>query len=149
MNLYRMISPHRYRPPIPREEDDPSISYPPPGRLTLNEDTIFPRKVLSRTVSQSASDLNEVILSVFGNELYIPPGICSEIVLYSLTLIPGVYNLEGTATMGMHREYGCSCRLILNDDSCVVGGTFQENWGSANSFEYEVTNGTYDYISGG
>ena len=56
-------------------------------------------------------------------------------------------------TVGQSGGSGCSCRLILDDDSCIVGGTFQEVYGgsysSSSSFEYEVTNGTYDMIGGG
>lgn len=155
LNMYRLIPSMQHRPTASPDTPDPNVRYPTTCPLPLNERTIFPRKPLAKTLSASATELNKLILAVFNNEIYIPSYILSEIVLYTLTLVPGIYNFEGWSlchfhididsrffcvkiecrfmfeiqgimTVGWSDDNGCSCRLILDDDSCIVGGTFQE-----------------------
>eukprot|EP01083_Nonionella_stella_P144636 451894_1 len=129
------------------------ISLPSSRKMDTNGDTLFPRISLHQKLSQSAAELNEIISVIYDNRIYIPLEITSEIILYTLTLVPGIYNFLGTMSSGWS-DSGCSFNIVLDDHSCVIGGCLQEVYSFASgqqqssSFEYEITHGTYDYMSG-
>ena len=137
--------------------NDKGIEYPSSeGKLNMDINTKFPKISLNKRLHESASDLNKIIVSTYKSDgIHIPFEICCEIVLYSLTLIPGIYNFLGIMSDGWSEENGCSCRIVLDDNSSIIGGCFQEIYYSGrsqepqSSFEYEITNGTYNYINGG
>ena len=87
---------------------------------------------------------------------YIPEEISVTITMYTLDLLPGIYEFVGTmdyngtdddddygSSWGIYGYGGgnhCTCQIILNSRAEIIGGHFSEN-----SFKYHITNGTYTY----
>jgi len=97
---------------------------------------------------------------------YIPDEISILITSYTLDLLPGIYEFEGSmdyngtddesdgngngnGSGSSHRGWGaygwgagnqCTCQIILNSRAEIIGGHFTEN-----SFKYHITNGSYTY----
>ena len=141
-------------PPQQQEQEDNSISYPTKDnkKLIMSTNTEIKPLKLSSKLKNDGIQLSSLISSSISIE--IPWFISSKIILYTLSLVPGYYYFNGS--MGSGGYYSstnpCTCRIVLDDQGHITGGFFQElydnDYNSNNGFKYEITHGTFDYITG-
>ena len=151
----------------------------------ISMDTVLPLVQLSSHLHHESLKLNNLIC----HEIYpcflnrLSMDLTNEIILYTLTLVPGIYNFKGAMSSGFGSQTSCNCKLVLDENASVIGGCFQEIYhdydsddsdgdndngddGSSGdsgsdsessgnsdacarpSFEYEITNGSYNYNDG-
>ena len=118
----------------------------------------FPTTSFNEWLQREAAVLSDILNALHRDSVgLIPREIATTIRSYTLTILPGIYDFEGTmdysgiadgcnSPSDWSRSRGggmgspCSCQLILNSRAEIVKGHFAEN-----SFKYHITGGTYSY----